>query len=177
MKRTKLFLLIGVVVAIAATGLIVFLILHNARMNKDDPKIVLQQSIDNSLAIPYELTQDENTPEYITTIERMSKYEILEINQSDGITIAKVKVSAPDLYSVALGMETEVDGMGEDEIMASVNTALKDAPVLEIETELLFEEIDGEYRPILTSEFLDAYYGGVLRLKEKVFADYMQEAE
>lgn len=172
-----MFLLIGTVVAIAAIGLTVFLILYNPRINKDDPKIVLQQSIDNSLAIPHELTPDENIPEFITTIEGVSKYEILEINQSADITIAKVKVSAPDLYSVVLGMETEVDGLDEDEIMSSVDAALKDAPVLEAEIELLFEEIDGEYRPILTSEFIDAYYGGALRLKEKVYVDYMKEAE
>lgn len=43
------------------------------------------------------------------------------------------------------------------------------------EEDLQFKLVDGKYQPILTDSFLDAYYGGIFRLREEWIASVVEE--
>lgn len=124
-----------------------------------------KEALDNILSVLEEEPEDatEEIPDFLVETEERNGYEILSFEETETGAIATLRVYAPDLYGIAkeLDQTTYTD---EAELLAAINAAVKDAELVEKQITLEFEKTDDGYVPIITSEFLDALYGGVFRL-------------
>jgi hypothetical protein len=65
-----------------------------------------------------------------------------------------------------------------DEIDRLLSEMLAKAEMLETELTLEFYlDEDGEWQPFLTEEFLDAYYGGAIRLRDEAYDQAFKDKE
>ena len=60
---------------------------------------------------------------------------------------------------------------------AEILKELAKASIVEKEVSIEFVKVNGEYKPQLTTEFLDAYYGGVYKLREEFLASQNKETK
>lgn len=172
MKKKKFVLITAIIVAVIAIAAVAVLIVDN-RTERE----AAHEKLISELELPSMLIENEETPSFIENMESLNGYEILSFNTRGEYATARVKVYAPDLYTIAKELGKSAEGLNEEEIMNKVNEAVKDAPIVEREIELTFEKADGEYQPILTSEFLDAYYGGALQLREELLLESVKEGK
>ena len=68
-----------------------------------------------------------------------------------------------------------MDTIDENQFDKTILDELKKASVIVSEEDLQFRLVDGKYQPILTDSFLDAYYGGIFRLREEWIASMVEE--
>ena len=113
------------------------------------------------------ISADEETPTYLAVMEENNSFEILSFKENGETADALLLVRAPDLYTVLTDVSARTE-LSEEEMFASLAQELQTAPVLETEVALQFQQIDDEWQPILTTEFMDAYYGGILRLRAEM---------
>lgn len=132
----------------------------------------LLQTLDNASNI----VEDEKIPEYIAYLEEKSAFEVISAENSNDTTInSKIKITAPDLYSTINKIKIEMDTIDENQFDKTILDELKKASVIVSEEDLQFKLVDGKYQPILTDSFLDAYYGGIFRLREEWIASVVEE--
>lgn len=79
-----------------------------------------------------------------------------------------MNVYAPDVYNLAKELDAQGSAVNPDAMQAVLVEAVQNAPIVKNEVQLLFVLTDNGYKPILTGEFMDAYYGGVIRLLEEM---------
>lgn len=161
----------------ATTG--VLLMLNNDHQPVDSPSKQAESALDAVLAAPISEveTEGEETPAFLSEMEDQNGYEILSFEETDDGAVATLKVYAPDLYSVAKQLDSELSYETEEEMLAAIDLAIKNAPTVERQVELNFEKTDEGYQPILTDEFLDVYYGGVFRLYKEMLTESVNRSE
>lgn len=124
----------------------------------------LQTALDQVIA----RMQEEEAVDYLIAMESRSGWEVLAVEQTaEDRAEAAVRVYAPDLYSVVKALESETF-TSEEEMDRAVTEGVEKAQILE--TELILEfypDEGGVWTPALTGEFLDAYYGGLLTLRQE----------
>ena len=175
-KRKSLVFIILIALLFLIAGSIV-VIVNNQKRKQEEIRTNINHSLADTLCAPGELIEGEETPAFIIRLESMSSYQVLSLVQNDTYIVATLKVTAPDLYGVVEELEETSKAVSRDEALSLVDSALQDAPMVENEVELIFKMIDGQYEPVLTSEFLDAYYGGALRLQQELWTDQVEEGE
>ena len=109
---------------------------------------------------------DESSPAFLKELDNRNGYEILTLSKSEEIYLATVCVYAPDVYAVARKLDNESGELTQEELAEQILNEIKSCELVEKEVQLLYRLQDGQYVPVLTEEFVDAYYGGVLRLYE-----------
>lgn len=135
-------------------------------------------ALNTRLSMPKTLVEGEETPATIQYIEESSNYTVLSFKQHfDGTATAKIKVSALDLYTVVRELDSTKTQLNNDQLEMLILQGLKDAKRVETEMTLTFVKKNGVYQPQLTSEFLDAYYGGAFRLYEELLLEYVKEKQ
>ena len=83
-------------------------------------------------------------------------------------------MTSPDLYAVV--KELEARPMTDPEaIDTALYQALADAPTRVTEVSLTFTDIGGQWKPIITEEFRDAYYGGLMTLRTEFYDQAYEE--
>ena len=161
-----IFLVCVIIVAITIT-LILFL-----RSMKPNPEKMAKEALDRALDLSL-ATDQIKEPEILTIMEEKNGYEIISIDEKEEV-VAKIKVYAPDLYSLAQKM-SEYRWDDEAQMEKEIIAQLEKEKIVEKEVQLVFIKGEKEYQPILTSDFVDAYYGGALRLKEEYLLKIMEE--
>ena len=126
-----------------------------------------QQALDTAMASATE--EGEEVPAYLKELDKRTSWTVLSAEDGDGIGQATVKVSAPDLYGVIKSLEQEVfpDTQAMD---SAVTEALRTAPLREQELVVEFQ-LDGiRWEALLSEEFADACYGGLLTYRTELYA-------
>ena len=101
-------------------------------------------------------------------IDERSGYSAVSFEATDSGAVATVKVYAPDLYNAVKKLDSDGVKRTEEELVAALEDAIKNAEIIEKEIKLEFTKTEDGYIPVLTSEFLDALYGGVFRLYDEL---------
>ena len=151
----------------------------NDSSNKSSSSVdenMLVSSLSQALNNASNIVEDEKIPEYIAYLEEKSTFEVISADNSNDTTInSKIKITAPDLYSTINKIKSEMDTIDENQFDKTILDELKKASVIVSEEDLQFKFVDGKYQPILTDSFLDAYYGGIFRLREEWIASMVEE--
>lgn len=128
---------------------------------------LLQQILDDTMSQAQ--ADAEGTPEYLLEMDERTSVEVTEFEEvEDGYAIAQVTVSAPDLYSVVKSLEDEKFA-DESEVDEALTEGVKDADLVETELEIEFHLEEGVWTPVLTEEFADACYGGMMTYRQEYY--------
>lgn len=122
-------------------------------------------------------TEGIETPAFLSSIESRNGYEILSFEKAQDGAVATMRVYAPDVYSVAKDLDSAHTYTSEDALMNALDNALRNASIVEKQVVIDYALTEEGYVPILTVEFLDAYYGGIYQLRDEIIADAAAEAE
>lgn len=109
-------------------------------------------------------SQDSATPEFLQEAEKRSGFEALSCVENKDSATVTFQVYGPDLYSVIKELDENSTFDNDNEIDKAVAEAIKNAPIVETVVEITFVLQDNEYVPVITTDFWDAYYGGIIRL-------------
>lgn len=120
-------------------------------------------------------TEGIETPAFLCSIESRNGYEILSFEKTQAGAIATMRVFAPDVYGVAKNLDSSNTYTDANALMDALDNALKTAPIVEKQVIIEYILTDQGYAPILTVEFLDAYYGGIYRLRDEAIANAAAE--
>lgn len=131
---------------------------------------IAQASLDTAMNAAKEAEEYTSEPAYLSELESRVTWTVLTIEAADSETAqAMVKVSAPDLYSVIKALENTPFASAE-EIDVAVTDGLREAP-LRVQEVLVDFQTDGErWEALLSEEFTDACYGGLLTYREEMYA-------
>lgn len=127
------------------------------------------RTLQESLELEMLMGQAEEKTAYLQVLDEMNSYEVLDFTQEEGLVYARVKVTAPDMYHVAKEMEEIVFASEEDANTVAI-ACMEAAELLETELTVIFYADGGTWEPMLTEEFVDAYYGGLLTYREEYLA-------
>ena len=122
----------------------------------------VESSLHSALGVMEQGTEDD--PAFLTAVESRNGYEVLSFEQNGTSATAVIKVFSPDLYSIAKKLDSDGITRTEEELFVAIANEVANAQIVESEIELEFTVTAGGCIPVLTSEFLDALYGGVFRL-------------
>ena len=170
-KKTKTILWISIPCTLfLVAGIIIGIVL----LTKPNYEEQAMTSLKVALTIP-SIFEEEETPELIRQVEEENGYELTSLEEKEHYVVCTFRVFAPDLYSVA----KEVDDINPDseKLEKTVLKELDSAPIVEKEVSLVFEKTEDGLSPILTSDFIDAYYGGAYRLYEEYLQILAKEAK
>ncbi len=120
---------------------------------------------------------ESNDAEFLTYIEENNEFKVISFEQSGDIVTAEVEVTSPDLYSAAINLASISVENNLDEVNKLLIEEMKKADSVKSVVEIEFEVSDNGIKAILTDEFLDAYYGGVFKLREKQLEDIFTDAD
>lgn len=165
-------LIIASVIAVVAISIAVAVILTTPKKLNNE---VLEASIDDCIASVQ--LPGEETPEYISVMEESVIVTVLSFEKEDDIATALLRIKAPDLYTAAKTLN-DSGSFDPETIDSTLAELLRKADTVETELSMTFYLTDeGEWEPVLTEEFLDAYYGGVIRLRDEAYEDYFKDKE
>lgn len=138
-----------------------------------------ENAVENILAAPILEANIEGieTPAFLSTIEARNGYEILSFETNEDGAVATMRVYAPDVYNAVKDLDASQTYTATDELLIALDDAMKNAPIVDREVILHYVLTDEGYTPVLTSDFLDAYYGGFYRLRDEFITDALSEAE
>ncbi|MBE6699325.1 MAG: hypothetical protein E7584_03675 [Ruminococcaceae bacterium] len=168
--------IIGIIAAIALIGapyIKDWLANTNAKDEKpieEQAKEALQSVIDEAVFA------DENPNEVLSQTEERNGFEILSFSETETGGVARVRIYAPDLYTMAKELDEKNEYVTEEELKNAIVDAIDKAELVEREVILEFQATENGYEPILTMEFFDAYYGGVLKLLDEALSKNNEEA-
>lgn len=116
-------------------------------------------------------TEGIETPAFLYSIESRNGYEILSFKKSQTGAVTTMRVFAPDVYGVAHNLDSSNTYTDANTLMDALDSALKSAPIVEKQVVIEYILTDEGYAPILTVEFLDAYYGGIYHLRDEAITN------
>lgn len=117
------------------------------------------------------MSGDENSDGLLTETESRNGFEVLSCEKTDiGVSVT-IKVYSPDLYTVAKEIDENYTFETKEELKVVLVEAINKAQIVEQVVTIEFEKTEDGYRPLLTEEFFDAYYGGVLKLLSEMMAE------
>ena len=150
-----------------------------ANFNAKDEKPVEEQAKEALESVmDSAILADEEPDELLVATESRSGYEVLSYSETDTGVIVTFLVHAPDLYTVTKDIDENYTFEAEEELKNALIDAIGKAEIVEQEVTIEFEKTDDGYEPILSIEFIDAYYGGILKLyNEKLTEKNQKEAE
>ena len=135
----------------------------------------LEETLDVVLYVPEEQAEEE--PDFLKEIEKRNGYEVISYEAVENGYSAVLRVYAPDVYGVAKKVDAYAPISDQEMLLQVLTEEMKEAQIVEREVELSFVETGDGYEPILTDEFMDAYYGGIIRLYEEMLAEAINRAE
>ena len=170
-KKITTFLWISIPIFLILTaGIIIGIVLFTKPTYKEQALI----SLESALTVP-SIFSEEDPPEMILRVEQKNGYELIALEEQDHFVVGTFHVFAPDLYAVAKTVD-KIDPDSKN-LEKTVLDELNSAPIVEKEVSLVFEKTEAGLSPILTSDFIDAYYGGAYRLYEEYLLILAKEAK
>ena len=175
MKKPSQKLILTAAAAVAVTVIAVITVIILVNSPKKATKEILEASVDE--CIEFVKLPDEKAPNYIGVLEERVSVTVKEFTSDGDTATATVTVTAPDLYTTVMELNSRKD-VTVDEIDRLLSEMLAKAEMLKTELTLDFYlDGDGEWTPFLTEEFLDAYYGGFLRLRDEAYNEVFKDKE
>jgi len=168
-KKVKIMLSIVISTTVLVIGIVMFLLFGSSFFEN-----VNQKTLDEALKSAL-MSDNVDVPEIVSALESQSGYEVLSFKENNSEIIAVVKVYAPDIYSLA--QDLPKTKASEEEMEKEIVKRLEKAKIVEKQMELTFIKGENSYQPVLTSDFVDAYYGGVLTLKEEMLLKSVEEMD
>lgn len=141
----------------------------NGKYSTESAENVLEQVLEDPILEVD--TEGIETPAFLYSIESRNGYEILSFEKTQTGAVATMRVFAPDVYGVAKNLDSSNTYTDANTLMDALDSALKTAPIVEKQVVVEYILTDNGYAPILTAEFLDAYYGGIYQLRDEVIAN------
>lgn len=169
-KTLKIILIVAAILVIMAAISIGLVLL----LKKEPLELQVQHSIENVMDAV--VAEDEEPDPLLKETESRNGYEVLECTESEMGATATIRVFAPDLYSIAKKIDENYEFDNDEDLMQAIIEAISKAEIIEQEITLEFEKTSDGYSPILTQEFFDAYYGGVLKLFDEAISKAKEEA-
>lgn len=168
----KMIIIIAVaVIAVAAVIAVIIIVTSPKKASKE----ILESSVNE--CIEFVNLPDEQVPNYIEVLEERARVTVKKFVSDGDTATATVTVTAPDLYTTVMELNSRED-VTVDEIDSLLSEMLAKAEMLETELTLEFyRDEDGEWQPFLTEEFLDAYYGGAIRLRDEAYDNAFKDKE
>lgn len=120
-------------------------------------------------------TEGIETPAFLYSIESRNGYEILSFEKTQTGAVATMRVFAPDVYGAAKNLDSSNTYTDANTLMDTLDNSIKTAPIVEKQVVVEYILTDQGYAPILTAEFLDAYYGGIYQLRDEAIANTATE--
>ena len=121
---------------------------------------ITAETLVDRLMLEVLLHVEDGRAQYLVKLEQMAEVTVLDFTESEGIITANVRVTAPDMYSVAKTVETNeyADAAGID---ADICARLDEAETVTRELTVTYRLFEEDWQPELTEEFTDALYGGL----------------
>ena len=170
-KRTALMLSI-----VTSLLIVVTIILAGCKWLKKDEPIEDQLRETLQAVLVDAMSENEESSELLTETESRSGYEIISHSETESGATVTVRVYSPDLYSVAKELDENCVFDTEEELQNAVIEAIGKADIVEQEVTIEYIKTENGYEPILTIEFFDAYYGGVIKLLDEALSKMNEEA-
>ena len=109
---------------------------------------------------------NEEVPTFLEKLEKLQSFTVLSVKtEENGLIETVLSVSAPDLAWVMEKVE-KAEAATEDEMNAVLEKAVAEAPLRSEEVNVTFAKEDDKWHPIMTDEFFNACYGGIIDLRE-----------
>lgn len=139
--------------------------------NKDEPLDI--QAVEQVLEeVMYEIALEDSEPnEVLIATESRCGFEVVSYSSTESGVIVTFLVYAPDLYTVAKEIDENYVFETKEELIVVLVEAIGKASIVEQEITIEFEKTEDGYVPLLTEEFFDAYYGGVLKLLNELMLE------
>ena len=142
--------------------------------NQDEPiEIPLDQVL--QAVLNDTISDDAETDELLKATDSKSGFELISYIETETGVLVTFLVHAPDLYTVIKEIDENFVFETEEELKNALIEAIGKAQIVEREITVEFSLVDGEYVPMLSYEFFDAYYGGVFQLLNESFGDVNEE--
>ena len=192
-KRIVLISIIAIIIVAAVVGGI---LLFQGKLNGEDqvdstdPSVTdgATDSIDNQ---PIEVkaqhalqtilnastAEGEEPDELLTQAESRSGFEVVSCTETETGAVATIRVYAPNLYAVAKEIDENNQFESEEELRQAVIEAVGKAEIVEQEIPLEYVMTENGLEPVLSMEFIDAYYGGIFKLLEDALKTTDKETE
>lgn len=165
MTKKKIVLISVCIVVLITISIVLVFVLQT----HDSSKAEAVKSLQQTLQMPSTLIEGEDTPLVIAYIEERSNYKFISFKKNkDGTATAKVRVTAPNLCEAVRIVEKNTDVFNETEVQQRLVEAMQQLPAVQKTVSLVFVKEQGVYQPELTSEFLNAYYGGIIQLRDEM---------
>ena len=110
----------------------------------------------------------EEIPSFLSTLESLQKFTVVsvEATEEDNTTTVNLKVNAPD-FKWVLDKIGDAEGMSKEELDMELASIISDAPLRSEDISVVFYQLDnGEWRPYVTDQLINACYGGVFEIQE-----------
>lgn len=136
---------------------------------KEDKITIAKTAIDKALnTVSTEIEDINSMPQYLSDMKEKCKYEVLSAREEDDMIIASISVSSPNLYDIVKNLDSSYLDYPDTEDMDKIlSEEIKNAKTITTELEVtLLKTADG-YEALLTDEFANAYYGGILQLRQE----------
>ena len=130
----------------------------------------LESGAFEAFALAAKFDTADDTPAFLTRMESLVKVEVLSLTQDGDTAEAKLRISSPDLVLVIESL-ADATYSSEDEMNKALTSALGEAELLVTELDVKYFYVDGEWEIYMTDEFFNAYYGGVLDIREDLFEE------
>ena len=192
-KRIVLISIIAIIIVAAVVGGI---LLFQGKLNGEDqvdstdPSVTdgATDSIDNQ---PIEVkaqhalqtilnastAEGEEPDELLTQAESRGGFEVVSCTETETGAVATIRVYAPNLYAVAKEIDENNQFESEEELRQAVIEAVGKAEIVEQEIPLEYVMTENGLEPVLSMEFIDAYYGGIFKLLEDALKTTDKETE
>ena len=79
------------------------------------------------------------------------------------------------MYTVAKNIDENYTFETEEELKNAIIDSIGKAQIVEQEITMEFIKTEAGYEPVITMEFIDAYYGGVIKLLDEKLAELNEE--
>ena len=138
--------------------------------NTEEPiEVQVEKALQEVLDVA--MSGDENSDGLLTETESRNGFEVLSCEKTDiGVSVT-IKVYSPDLYTVAKEIDANYTFETKEELKVVLVEAINKAQIVEQVVTIEFEKTEDGYMPLLTEEFFNAYYGGVLKLLSEMMAE------
>ncbi len=175
-KRMKMVFWLSVACLFTA---VVLSCLYFGNKKKNDKLVMAEVAIANALSKDFSsINNSELTPEFFSSLLEKIDYEILGIEEKDGVTVAQITVKSIDLYSLAQKLdETYINVSSTEEMDRVITEELRNTDILETEIEVVLLEGPDGYSAILTEDFYNAYYGNITKLQQEYLSSLWKGLE
>ena len=173
LPQKTFFVLIAMAIVLIAT---IAIFIGCTNFSADEPiEVQLEKALQTVLDVA--MSGEENTETFLFESESRTSFEVLSYAETDNGVLVTCLVHAPDLYTIVKEIDENYTFETDAELNDALVTAIGNAQIIDREVTIEFKKNDDGYEPLLNIEFIDAYYGGILKLYNETLTKQQTEVE